>query len=193
MFEYIKGELKEKNPSFTIIENNNIGYFVNISLNTFSKIETLNESKIYIHQIIREDSNSLFGFFDKGEREIFRLLISVSGIGANTARIMLSSLSPEEIKNAIQTENVNLIKSIKGIGIKTAQRVIIDLKDKISKTEVEAGEIFTISNPYKDEALSALVMLGFAKKPAEKIIDKIITDNPGINIEAIVKLALKAL
>lgn len=193
MFEFIKGEVIEKNPSFAIIENNSIGYFVNISLNTYSKIENVNNVKIYIHQIVREDSNAMFGFFDKSEREIFRLLISISGIGANTARVMLSSLSPEEIKNAIQTENVNLIKSVKGIGLKTAQRVIIELKDKINKTEIETGGIPTINNSNKDEALSALIMLGFVKKSAEKVIDKIISENKNTSIEDIVKQALKSL
>jgi len=193
MYEYISGKFIEKKPTFVIVENNGIGYFVNISLFTNAKIENIENGTLYIHQVLKEDSSSFYGFFDKSERQIFRLLISVSGIGANTGRLMLSSLSPEEIKNAIQTDNVNLIKSVKGIGVKTAQRVILDLRDKIEKAEIEGGTISVIDNSKKEEALSALIMLGFAKKIAEKHIDKIIKENPEINIENIVKLSLKTL
>lgn len=193
MFEFISGNIIEKTPTYAVLENNGIAYLINISLFTYSQIENTDKATLYINQIIKEDSNALFGFYGKSEREIFRLLISVSGIGANTARIMLSSLSPDEIKKAIQTDNVNLIKSVKGIGVKTAQRVIIDLRDKIEKAQTDGNTFVSIDNSKKEEALSALLMLGFAKKPAEKVIENIIKDNTDVNIETIVKLALKAL
>jgi Holliday junction DNA helicase RuvA len=193
MYEYIKGKISELAPMYAVLDNGNIGYYINISLNTYSQITEKEDCMLFIHQIIREDANTLYGFADKNEREIFRLLISVSGIGANTARMMLSSLSPSEIQKAIQNDNVSLIKSIKGIGIKTAQRVIIDLKDKISKTETET-EIFTPKyNTIKEESLSALVMLGFSKIAVEKTIDKILAENKTIRVEDLVKKALKQL
>ncbi len=193
MFEYITGKITEITPTYIIVETGNIGYFVNISLQTHSKINGKDQAKIYIHQIIREDTNALFGFADKSERQIFRLLISVSGIGANTARVMLSSLSASEIKNAIRTDNVSTLQSIKGIGAKTAQRVIIDLKDKINKTEIDddTGAAFTSSIP--EEALSALSMLGFPKTKAEKAVKKIYSSNSNISVEELVKNALKIL
>ena len=194
MFEYIKGKITEINPSFVIIETQNIGYFIKISLNSFSQISEKAEIKLYLHQILREDTNDLYGFFSKNEREIFRLLISVSGIGPNTANIMLSSLKSEEIKIAITTEDVNTIKSVKGIGIKTAQRVIIDLKDKIAKIGDDDFEtILTPQSSNRNEALSALVMLGFSKKLAEKAIDKILKKENNLSIEELVKLSLKTL
>jgi len=193
MYEYITGKIAETAPTYVVIETASIGYHIQISLNTYSKLQDGNTVKLYLHQIVREDAQLLFGFADKSEREIFRLLISVSGIGANTARVMLSSLSAGEIKSAIRTDDVNILKSIKGIGAKTAQRAIIELKDKIDKTEIE--EVLTASSPNKsiNEALSALIMLGFSKSPAEKALKKIIQTNTSLNVEELVKKALKVL
>jgi len=194
MFEYINGKIAELNGSYAIIEAAGIGYFIKISLNTYSFLKDKTEAKLYLHQVLREDTNDLYGFIDKPGREIFRLLISVSGIGANTARVMLSSLTTAEIQKAILENDVNTIKSIKGIGIKTAQRVIVDLRDKIGKVAADATDIFdTSSNANKDEALSALVMLGFTKKLAEKAIDKVTKSDNNLSVEDIIKKSLKTL
>ncbi len=193
MFEYIKGKLIEANPSCAIIDVSGIGYFISISLNTYSKLSGLEIVQLYVHQIIREDINQLFGFIDKAEREVFRLLISVSGIGPNTARIMLSSLSTDEIQKSILESDVNTLKSIKGIGLKTAQRVIVDLKDKIGKLETNSDFSIFDNNTIKDEALSALVMLGFNKKAAEKVVENIVKNNKSIDVEDLVKQSLKLL
>lgn len=191
MYEFIEGKISELAPAYTVINCNGIGFYVNISLNTYSAMQEQSNACLYIHQVIKDDSHTLFGFFDKNERIIFRLLISVSGIGSNTARMMLSSLSPLEIETAILSEDIALIKSIKGIGLKTAQRVIIELKDKIGKSN-ESGEVLPIANnSIKQEALSALIALGFAKKNIEKTLDKIVKTEPNIKIEDLVKKALK--
>ncbi len=193
MYEYIKGNLIEITPTYAVVETQGIGYLINISLNTYSKLSEKKECLLYIHQTIREDAHILYGFFDKKEREIFELLISVSGIGPNTARMMLSSLSSYEIQEAIKTNNVSLLKSIKGIGTKSAQRIIIDLKDKLGKFD-ENGEFLTSqNNTNKDEALSGLVMLGFSKNAVEKVLDKIISENNNLDIEDLIKSALKRL
>ncbi len=193
MFEFIKGRLSDLKPTYVIIDTGDIGYFVHISLNTYSKLTKDSDIQLYIHQIIREDANLLFGFFNHHEREIFRMLLSVSGIGANTARMMLSSLTPSEVEQAILEGNVALLKSIKGIGTKSAQRVIVDLKDKIGKG-TEIGEVFALqSNTIKDESLSALVMLGFSKTYAQKVIDKILFKEKDITVEELIKKALKEL
>ena len=188
MITHIQGKLVEKNPTDVVIDCNGVGYLLNISLHTYSQIPDQEALKLYTHLQVREDAHTLFGFASLAEREVFRLLISVSGIGANTARTMLSSLTPKQIREGIATEDVALIQSIKGIGAKTAQRVIIDLKDKILKIydidEVSVKE----SNTNKDEALSALEVLGFAKKQAEKVIDKIVAQQPDANVETIIKL-----
>jgi Holliday junction DNA helicase RuvA len=193
MITHIQGKLVEKNPTDVVIDCNGVGYLLNISLHTYSQIPDQEGLKLYTHLQVREDAHTLFGFASLAEREVFRLLISVSGIGANTARTMLSSLTPKQIREGIATEDVALIQSIKGIGAKTAQRVIIDLKDKILKIydidEVSVKE----SNTNKEEALSALEVLGFAKKQAEKVIDKIVAQQPDANVETIIKLALKNL
>ena len=168
MIDYIKGVITGINPASVTIETGGIGYFINISVNTYCKLEGKTEFKLLVHEVIREDAHQLFGFADNVERDIFRQLISVSGIGAGTARMMLSSLSPSEIEKAILDSNVNLLKSVKGIGLKTAQRIIVDLKDKVGK-QASAGEIFTVAdNTKRDEALSALVMLGFARSAVLK-------------------------
>jgi len=193
MFEYIKGTVDTLKPSHVILEANSVGYFITISLNTYTQLNGQDTIKLYTHQVIREDAHLLYGFATEAERELFRQLISVSGIGSNTAIMMFSSLSPEEIKNAILTENINLLKSIKGIGIKTAQRAIIDLKDKVGKSSVSEQIVSAADNTIRNEALSALVMLGFVKKPAEKELDKILAAQPNLSVESLIKLALKNL
>ncbi len=193
MIDYIKGEIARITPTYLIIETGGIGYLINISLTTFSRLETMKEFKVLIHEVIREDSHQLFGFAEDGERDIFRSLISVSGVGANTARMMLSSLSPGEIERAILGSDVNLLKSVKGIGLKTAQRIIVDLKDKLGK-HTGTGEIFAFAdNTIRDEALSALVMLGFAKSTVVKVLDKIARDEKNLTVEDMIKKALKNL
>lgn len=193
MIEYIKGHITQITPTFVIIETGGIGYLVNISINTFSLLEGKTDFKILIHEVIREDAHQLFGFADSGEREIFRLLISVSGVGANTARMMLSSLSPGEIEKAIASSDVHVLQGVKGIGLKTAQRIIVDLKDKIGK-HAGNGEIFSLTdNTNREEALSALVMLGFAKSAVAKVLDKIVREEKNLTVEDIIKRALKNL
>jgi len=193
MIEYIKGNISRITPTFVIIETGGIGYLVNISINTFSLLEGKTDFKILIHEVIREDAHQLFGFADAGEREIFRLLISVSGVGANTARMMLSSLSPGEIEKAIASSDVHVLQGVKGIGLKTAQRIIVDLKDKIGK-HAGSGEIFSLTdNTNREEALSALVMLGFAKSAVAKVLDKIIREEKSLTVEDMIKRALKNL
>lgn len=193
MIEYIQGKLIESTPTFVIVENNGIGYFINISITTYTDINNMQDCKLFIHEVIREDSHSLFGFAQKNEREIFRYLISVSGIGANTARVMLSSLSPAEIQQAISTGNVNLLKSIKGIGAKSAERIIVDLKDKLGKDLSIEEILVSKDNTIKEESLSALVTLGFSKTSVEKAIDKILLSNTNLSVEELVKEALKIL
>ena len=191
MIDYIKGEIARVTPTYLIMETGGIGYQINISLTTFSRLENMKEFKVLIHEVIREDSHQLFGFAEEGERDIFRFLISVSGVGANTARMMLSSLNPGEIEKAILGSDVNLLKSVKGIGLKTAQRIIVDLKDKLGK-HTGTGEIFAFAdNTRRDEALSALVMLGFAKSTVSKVLDKIVRDEKNLTVEDMIKRALK--
>ncbi len=193
MYDYIEGKIIEINPAYAVLECSGIGYFVNISITTYTQIQSYKEIKLHMHMVIREDAHMLYGFFSKFEREIFRYLISVSGIGANTARMMLSSLSPDEIQRAIVSENVNLLKSIKGIGAKSAQRVIVDLKDKIGK-EAAGEEIFALKdNTMKEEALSALVMLGFSKSAVEKVLNKLLIEDQNVTVEDLIKKALKKL
>ncbi|MFS4455883.1 Holliday junction branch migration protein RuvA [Maribacter sp. 2304DJ31-5] len=193
MIHHLKGKLVEKNPTHIIVECGGVGYFVNISLNTFSKIRDEEKINIYTHLQIKEDAHTLFGFAEKSEREIFRLLLSVSGIGSSTARTMLSSMSPVQVRDAIAHENVPVIQSIKGIGAKTAQRVILDLRDKILKVQ-DMDEVSPISNnTNKEEALSALEVLGIARRQSEKIVDKVISEDSSLSVENIIKLALKNL
>jgi holliday junction DNA helicase RuvA len=193
MIEYISGVITQITPTFITIETGGIGYFINISINTFSKLENKSDYKILIHEVIREDTHQLFGFIDTAEREIFRLLILVSGVGANTARMMLSSLSPGEIEKAISGSDVNILKSVKGIGLKTAQRIIVDLKDKLGK-QAGSAEIFNLAdNTNREEALSALVMLGFAKSAVSKVLDKIVREERNLTVEELIKRALKNL
>jgi Holliday junction DNA helicase RuvA len=196
MIEYIKGKVVEKNPAYVVIETTGgLAYFIHISLATFSSIQNMEEVKILTHYVIREDAQLLFGFYEEEERNLFRLLISVNGIGVNTARLMLSSLSVNELINGIATENIKLIQSIKGIGAKTAQRVVIELKDKIGKTTIPNTENFAFNyNNNKAEALSALVSLGFVKNSADAVLEKIIkSEGINLSVEDLIKKALKLL
>ncbi len=193
MITHIQGRLVEKNPTDVVIDCNGVGYFINISLNTFSKIPDSENVKLYTHLQIREDAHTLFGFVERSEREMFRLLISVSGVGASTARTMLSSMSPIQVRDAIASGDVAAIQAVKGIGAKTAQRVILDLKDKVLKIYDMDEVSLSTSNTNKDEALSALEVLGFTKKQSEKVVDKIIMDAPDSSVEDIIKGALKNL
>lgn len=191
MYEYIKGELTGLTPAGAIVETNGIGYFIHVSINTYSKITGKQQIKLFLHQVVREDAHLLYGFADADERELFKLLISVSGIGAGTAIMMLSSYQTDELKSAIYHENVSLLKGIKGIGIKTAQRVIIDLKDKVGQTtSIEPGRS-QADLQVRDEALAALEMLGFTRKAIEKGVDQIVQSQPGLSVEQVLKIALK--
>jgi Holliday junction DNA helicase RuvA len=193
MITHLEGKLVEKNPTEVVIDCNGVGYFVNISLHTFSEIPDRENLKLYTYLQVKEDSQTLYGFSSKTEREIFILLISVSGIGANIARTMLSSLTPHQVKEGIATGDVALIQSVKGIGIKTAQRVILDLKDKVLKVYGIDELSLMPSNTHKDEALSALDVLGFNKKQSGKVVDRILQAYPDALVEQIIKEALKNL
>ena len=197
MIEYIKGELTELTPAMATVEAAGVGYGLNISLNTFSAVQGKKEVKLYVYEAIREDAYQLFGFYNKKERELFELLISVSGVGAGTARMMLSGMSVSELCNAISTGNARLIQSIKGIGKMTAQRIIVDLRDKIVALgiaeEIPAGGQMQapVNNQVKDEAVSALTMLGFSPAPTQKVVLQILQAQPDLPVEQVVKLALK--
>lgn len=191
MIEYLDGRLAETNPAHVVIDINGIGYFIHISLNTFSLFNGKSSARLYIHEVIREDSHLLYGFYDREERELFRMLISVSGVGANTGILFLSSLTVTEIKAAILTGDIDRLKSIKGIGLKTAQRIVVELKDKIGKEPILNEFFMTLNNSVREEALSALVTLGFVKKNAEKAVDTILRGNPGFSVEQVIKDSLK--
>lgn len=197
MIEYIKGELTELTPALATVEAAGVGYGLNISLNTYSAIQGKKDAKLYVYESIREDAHVLYGFVSKKEREMFELLISVSGVGPNTARMMLSSMSVAELCNAISTGNERLVKGIKGIGKMTAQRIIVDLRDKIVALgiaeEIPAGGTMAapVNSAVKDEAVSALTMLGFAPAPTQKVVVAILTEQPDLPVEQVVKLALK--
>ena len=193
MITHIQGRLVEKNPTDVVIDCNGVGYFVNISLHTFSQLPTSENVKLFTHLLVREDAHTLYGFMEPLEREIFRLLLSVSGVGASTARTMLSSLEPEQLKEAISSNDIATIQSVKGIGAKTAQRVILDLKDKILKVYGLSSISTGTSNTNKNEALSALETLGFVRKQSEKVVDAIVKENPQASVEMIIKQALKNL
>ena len=197
MIEYIKGELTELTPAMATIEAAGVGYGLNISLNTYSAIQNKKEAKLYVYESIREDAYVLFGFYNKKEREMFELLITVSGVGANTARMMLSGMSVSELCQAISTGNERVIKGIKGIGLKTAQRIIVDLRDKIVALgiadEIPAGGTMSapVNNAVKDEAVAALTMLGFSPAPTQKVVLQILQQQPDLPVEQVVKQALK--
>jgi Holliday junction DNA helicase RuvA len=194
MFEYIKGHLVELTPTYVVVENNDIGYFVNVSVNTSAALKQGQECQLYLHQVVREDAHLFYGFIDKKEREIFRLLISVSGIGPNTARLVLSSINSNDLAEAVIKNNIALLQSIKGIGSKTAQRIIIELRDKISDINIEYDQKFLSSdNTLQKDALNALTMLGFSKPVVEKVLIKLFKENNNLSLEEVVKLALNYL
>jgi Holliday junction DNA helicase RuvA len=197
MIDYIKGELTELTPALATLEAAGVGYGLNISLNTYSAIQGKKEAKLYVYEAIREDAYVLYGFVNKKEREMFELLISVSGVGPNTARMMLSSMSVSELCNAISTGNERVVKGIKGIGKMTAQRIIVDLRDKIVALgiadEIPAGGTMAkpVNNAVRDEAVAALTMLGFSPAPTQKVVVAILQEQPDAPVEQVVKLALK--
>jgi len=193
MITHIQGKLVEKNPTNIVIECNGVGYFINISLTTYSQIPNQENIKLFTHLHVREDAQTLYGFFQKSERAIFRLLISVSGIGTSTARTMLSSLNAEQTCEAIASSDVATIQSVKGIGAKTAQRVIIELKDKVLKLYDLDEVSMSQSNTNKEETLSALEVLGYTRKQSERVLDKIIKEMPNGSVEEMIKMALKNL
>lgn len=200
MIEYIKGALTELTPTLAVVEAAGVGYALNISLNTYTALQNRNEVKLFVHEALvtggRDDSFTLFGFADKQERELYRLLISVSGIGGNSARMILSSLNPHELCDAISSGNERLLKSVKGIGLKTAQRIIVDLRDKIVSLGIEPGEKVSgsvatgIDQEVKNEAVAALTMLGFAPAPSAKVVEALLTAHPDLPVEQVVKQAL---
>lgn len=192
MIDYITGEIAELTPASVTIDNRGIGYFIQISLNTYSALNGQKSAKLFIHEAIREDAYQLYGFVEKRERELFLLLISVSGIGAGTARMILSAMSPSELESVIASGNSDMLKTVKGIGLKTAQRVIIDLKDKI---KLGASDLASpiVDSKITEEAVAALVMLGFPQAASLKVVSKILKDKPNSTIEEVLKLALKML
>ena len=198
MIEYVKGEVTELTPAYAVIEAHGVGYGLNISLNTYSAVQGKKEVRLWVYEAIREDAYVLFGFATKQERDMFLLLITVSGVGAGTARMILSSMTVAELCNAISTGNERLLKGVKGIGLRTAQRIIVDLKDKIVSSGVaqelpaNAGNATPlVSSPVKDEAVSALTMLGFSPAPTAKVVNAILQKDPMLPVEQVVKLALK--
>ncbi len=194
MYEFIKGRLVEKNPTYAVIEAAGIGYYIHISLHTYTQLGKEEEARLFLHQLVREDAISLFGFFDAYEREMFRKLIGVSGVGAGTARMILSSLTPAEVYAAISSADVNTLKSVKGIGAKSAQRIIVDLKDKLDVFVGEADILPVQHNTLREEALSALLALGFSKQMAEKALQKVLKANSTVDkVEVIIKETLKVL
>lgn len=197
MIEYIKGEIAEITPAMAVIDCNGVGYGLNISLNTYSAIQNQSNTKLYVYEAIREDAYVLYGFATKQERELFLLLISVPGIGGNTARMILSALSPTELCGVISSGNDKLLKTVKGIGLKTAQRIIVDLKDKIAASGMEtvSGEMFATAahSEVHEEAVAALTMLGFAQAPSQKVVTAILKEEPDAAVEKVIKLALKRL
>lgn len=198
MIEYIKGELAEITPALAVVDCNGVGYGINVSLNTYSAIQNKKEVKLYIYEAIREDAYVLYGFATKQERELFLLLISVSGIGGNTARMILSALSPSELCNVISSGNEKLLKTVKGIGLKTAQRIIVELKDKIVSTGIDAAAPVStaetnLQTEVYEEAVAALTMLGFAPAPSQKVVAALLKEEPDAPVEKVIKLALKRL
>lgn len=198
MIEYVRGELAELTPAYAVVEAHGVGYGLSISLNTYSGIQNKKEVKLYVVESIREDAYALFGFSTKQEREMFLLLITVSGVGANTARMILSAMSPAELCNVISSGNEKMLKTVKGIGLRTAQRIIVDLRDKIAVEGVAdqmpaagVAAASAMNNEVKDEAIGALTMLGFSPAPSAKVVSAILTDNPQLPVEQVVKLALK--
>ena len=193
MYAFIAGKIAEITPAYAIIDNHGVGYFINITLNTFTAIGEQPEVKLYTHLQVLEDAHNLFGFYTANERDMFELLISVSGVGCNTARLILSSLTVNELSTAIANEDIKTIQAVKGIGNKTAQRLIVDLKDKVKKTGYAEEIVETVDNTVKNEALSALVILGFSKNAASKALDKLLKQSPDTPVEVLIREALKLL
>ena len=191
MYEFIEGEFVEKSPAHLIVKAAHLAYYINISVYTYSQLSQLSSGRVYLHFVVREDAQLLYGFSSREEREMFRSLISVSGVGANTARLILSSLTPGEVSQAILAGNVTVLQGIKGIGAKSAQRIIVDLRDKIGKGAGIDDLIISKDNTTREEALSALVALGFPKKTVEKILTRILSEQPELSVEEVVKAALK--
>ncbi|MDE5621507.1 MAG: Holliday junction branch migration protein RuvA [Alistipes sp.] len=192
MYEYISGTLAEVAPTHAVVDAGGVGYYLHISLETFTAIERAREAKLYVHYVVREDAQLLYGFADKVERELFRLLLSVSGVGGNTARMILSTYSPRELQGIISSGNAVLLKNVKGLGLKTAQKIIVELSGKITSA-AEASAPGAASDGQADEALAALVMLGFAKSAAEKALRAVVRENPSAPVEELVRMALKKL
>lgn len=193
MYAFISGKIVEKSPTYVVVDNHGIGYLINITLNTFTAIGESSEARLYTHEQILEDAHNLFGFASQKERDLFELLISVSGVGCNTARLILSSLTVNELSNAIANDDVKTIQAVKGIGVKTAQRIVIDLKDKLKKSDFQTEIFDTPNNTIKAEALSALTILGFSKAAIEKALDKLLKQMPDATVETLIKEALKVL
>ena len=193
MYEYISGKLAEVTPTYAIVEAAGVGYFIHISLKTYSEIEHSAEARLYVHFIVREDQQTLFGFSTKIERELFRRLISVSGVGGNTARMILSTYTVRELQNIIATENAVLLKNVKGLGLKTAQKIIVELSGKMLELTSEPAMLPATESANTDEALQALQMLGFQKVASEKVLKGLFKDNPAIAVEEAVRAALKHL
>ena len=193
MYAYITGKIAEKSPTYVVLDNQGIGYLINITLNTFTAIGEKEEVRLFTHEQILEDAHNLFGFYSAKERDLFELLISVSGVGCNTARLILSSLTVNELSNAIANDDVKTIQAVKGIGAKTAQRIVIDLKDKLKKNDFPTEIFAAPNNTIKTEALSALTILGFSKAAVDKILDKLLKQTPDANVETLIKEALKIL
>lgn len=198
MYEYINGTIAEMSPTHVVLDVSGVGYYIHISLQTYSAIERLDRAKLYVHHVVREDAQLLYGFYTCGERELFRHLISVSGVGVNTARMILSTYSPRELQNIIATENAVLLKNVKGLGLKTAQKIIVELSGKMSGLGLlpegaEERPAVHAGNPDFDETLAALVMLGFPKAAADKAVKAIYSENPSVSVEEAVRAALKRL
>jgi len=193
MYAFITGKVVEKSPTFVVLDNHGIGFMINITLNTFTAIGEKEEVRLYIHEQILEDARNLFGFFSQQERDLFELLITVSGIGCNTARLILSSLTVNELSNAIANEDVKTIQAVKGIGLKTAQRIIIELKDKLKKNDLPTEIFAAQDNTIKNEALSALTILGFNKNAVDKALSRLMKQQPDASVETLIKEALKIL
>lgn len=193
MYAFISGRIAEITPAYAIVDNHGVGYFINITLNTFTAIGEQTEVKLYTHLQVLEDAHNLFGFYTAKERDMFELLITVSGVGCNTARLILSSLTVSELSNAIANEDIRTIQAVKGIGSKTAQRLVVDLKDKVKKTEYAEEIPGIVDNTVKNEALSALVILGFSRNAASKALDKLLKQSPDASVEVLIREALKLL
>lgn len=200
MFDYLRGLLAELTPTYAVVECGGVGYIVTISLQTYTQLEGREEAMVYVHHVVREDAEILYGFADRAEREIFRLLIGVSGVGGGTARMILSTYTPSELSNIITSENAVLLKNVKGLGLKTAQKIIVEIKDKVigieGGTKTAQKEILgnlSSSNEAYSEALQALSMLGFGKAASEKVLRKVIKENPNAEVEVLIRLSLKQL